>query len=256
MSASKLTFGTELLSNCFRKILPCLCVSCLKCESLNYTSLIYFGFVFFWIQQKSTQTIFISDVLNVGVRFCSTETLDWFEETMGASSMDSLVKSSGFVLYSACMNGSYQTIKWAVTTLEKYSSLQKELDQIYDSWDSWNRMQFTLLFFLCYMNMEDPRPIRLFQEKGFSPELLCHKFGGRDALEISVYHNNLEAVKALLKNPIWVREFLPVENGVEKILRSSQSQEVEDVVERRFNEAWEMERFSCKIRSKGKNPRE
>ena len=88
--------------------------------------------------------------------------------------------------------------------------------------------------------MEDPRPIRLFQEKGFSQELFYRKFGGRDALEISVYHNNLEAVKALLKNPIWVREFLPVEKGVEKIMRSSQNQEVKNVMERRFNEAWQM----------------
>ena len=90
--------------------------------------------------------------------------------------------------------------------------------------------------------MEDARPITLFQEKGFSQNLLSCKFGGRDALEISVYHNNIKTVKALLKNPTWVREFLPVEKGVEKILKSSQSKEVQDIVERRFTEVWEMKR--------------
>ena len=169
--------------------------------------------------------------------------------------MAALVKNSGFVLYSACMNGSYQTITWAVATLEKYNCLQKELNETYDSWDSWNRMQFTLLFFLCYMNMEDARPITLFQKKGFSQNLLSCKFGDRDALEISVYHNNIKTVKALLKNPTWVREFLPVEKGVDKILKFSQIKEVQDFVERRFCEAWEIKPRTFNIHSKRRNPR-
>ena len=139
------------------------------------------------------------------------------------------------------MNGDFYAIEWAVNVLEKYGILEKELNGIYDVW---NGIKSTLLLFLCYMNMKDKKPIELLRRKNFSQRLLSFKLGGKNALEYSIYYRNFEAVKDLLENPIWVREFLPNDSDLAGALgilgKEPEETELREYVQTRFYSVWDI----------------
>ena len=181
----------------------------------------------------------ISDVVNFMTRFCAVETLNMLEEIVGSKVFGCLVRQSGLILFSACMNGQLFAIEWAMNTVQKYGTLATELNRIYDIWDG---KKSTLLLFLCFMNMQDVKAIELLRKKGFDHNLLAFTLDGKNALETSILYRNTEAVTELLKNPTWARVLMPSQEAVNQILAmlGNEPQDVElqyHVVER-FNAVW------------------
>ena len=160
---------------------------------------------------------------------------------MGQNAFGTIIRQSELILFSACMNGDLYAIEWAVKTLEKYGALSKELNKVYGLWDG---KKSTLLLFLSYMNMQDSEPIALLRKKGFDQNLLLfNELGGHNALETAMIHRNKRCVEELLKNPTWVRVFLPDRDSLKKLVARLGNDPTQAEICRhvilRFNFAWD-----------------
>ena len=161
-------------------------------------------------------------------------TADWIMGVIGESVTKFIAMKSAKIIFSACNNGSYETILWAVTTIEKYGSLHKELEGIYDTY---NNEKVTLLLFLCHMNTNDMRSIQLLRQKGFPTKLLMRKMEGRNVLEKALMYNNLEMACQLLKDDEWAQKLIPSEeNFMELICQTETKSEMYILLKTRFEE--------------------
>ena len=161
------------------------------------------------------------------------ETLDWVLAIVGDRCVTRLVTRSCKLLYFACNNGSFEVIERTVRLIERYGLLHKELEGMYETW---NEEKVTLVLFLCHMNMNDMRPIRLLREKGFPVRLLRCRFEGRNALEKALFYDNVEMVRELLKVDTWARTFIQTEEKFNELTRSLQpDSDAYQILQTRFN---------------------
>ena len=124
-------------------------------------------------------------------------------------------------------------MEWTVGLIERYGLLRQELEGMYETW---NREKVTLVLFLCHMNMNDMRPIRLLREKGFPVRLLRCRFEGRNALEKALFYDNVEMVRELLKDDAWAGKFIPTDTTFNELTRSLEpDSEVYQILQTRFN---------------------
>ena len=153
---------------------------------------------------------------NIAARMGLLANVDWIISMIGKEGGDFFGQHSGKIIFYACNNGSYKAIEWGVRTVEKYGSLQKELEATYNTWDG---QKTTLLLFLCHMNIDDMQPIKLLREKGFPANLLLIKYEMRNVLEKSLFYKNHPMAEELLKDNLWARTLIPSKKELIKLIK-------------------------------------